>query len=96
MSGTCCEVGASRTAASVNGGLSVVGVLIPGALLAVLPKCPVCIAAYVAMWTGLGLSVSSAAYVRVTLAIVCVVSLVYFGAVGGRRILRWTRGRHGD
>ena len=29
-----------------------------------MPKCPVCLAAYVAIWTGLGLSFGAATYVR--------------------------------
>src|SRR3954447_8441194 len=29
-----------------------------------MPKCPICLAAYVAVWTGLGLSFTQAAYFR--------------------------------
>jgi hypothetical protein len=38
--------------------------LIPSATLVWAPKCPACLAAYVALWTGLGLSLSTAAYMR--------------------------------
>jgi hypothetical protein len=31
---------------------------------ALMPKCPLCVAAHVAVWTGLGLSFTAAAYVR--------------------------------
>jgi hypothetical protein len=51
------------------------------------PKCPVCLAAYVAVWTGIGLSLTTATYVRWSLLIVCVASLLYMVAMRRRRIL---------
>jgi hypothetical protein len=49
----------------------------PGAILVVLPKCPACLAAHVALWTGLGLSLAAAAYLRWGLLLFCVASLLW-------------------
>jgi hypothetical protein len=52
--------------------------VIPVATLAVLPKCPACLAAYVALGTGIGLSLTAATYLRLSLIAVCVASLTFF------------------
>jgi hypothetical protein len=54
--------------------------VIPVAILAVLPKCPACLAAYVALGTGIGLSLTAATYLRLSLIVVCVASLIFFVA----------------
>jgi hypothetical protein len=51
--------------------------ILPGALLVSVPKCPACLAAYVALWTGLGLSLTAARYLRGTLLFVGVASLLF-------------------
>ena len=48
----------------------------PTLILALLPKCPACFAAYLAMGTGISLSVAAASVLRSTLVAVCVTALV--------------------
>jgi hypothetical protein len=44
---------------------------------ALMPKCPLCLAAYVALWTGLGLSFAAATYLRWSLLLVSSAVLIY-------------------
>jgi tRNA(Arg) A34 adenosine deaminase TadA len=51
------------------------GWFLPSALLAFLPKCPMCLAAYVALGTGLTLSSSSAHILLRTITALCLGTL---------------------
>jgi hypothetical protein len=51
--------------------------LVPGAILALLPKCPACLAAYVLLWTGIGLSMRIAGIVRTGLLVLSIAVLAW-------------------
>lgn len=58
----------------------------PGVGLALVPKCPMCLAGYVAAWTGIGLALPIAAGLRYGLLALCA------GALAGlafRAAWRW-------
>ena len=50
---------------------------LPTLILAVLPKCPACLAAYVTLGTGISLSVAAASILRTLLIGACVATLVW-------------------
>jgi hypothetical protein len=55
--------------------------LFPATLLVLMPKCPLCVAAYFALFTGVGITVSTARWIQILLLVFCLMALAYF-AVG--------------
>jgi hypothetical protein len=68
-------------------GIEAIEWALPGAILAVLPKCPMCVVAYIALFTGMGVSVSAATYLRTGMIVLCVASLLFLAARAVRRRL---------
>jgi len=80
--GRCCKAEADEVIAVRSARLpylNIAGWLIPGGVLALMPKCPACLAAYIALATGCALSATTAAGLRATLVTLCAVSLVSLG-----------------
>jgi len=86
----CCQIktraggDARRPASRLRPGGEIAGWIVPSVTLALLPKCPACVAAYLALATGIGISLPAATYLRAMLVVLCVASLVFIAA---RRLL---------
>jgi hypothetical protein len=74
--------------------LDIAGWVIPGTILALLPKCPACLAVYVAIGTGVGISLSSATFLWMSLLIISLASLSYLAGKGLCRYIFRVRASH--
>jgi len=69
----CCNAASGRKShRAVRGVREILAWILPGIALVFLPKCPACLAAYVALWTGLGISFATAAYLRWAWLFLCI------------------------
>jgi hypothetical protein len=59
--------------------------LFPATLLVLMPKCPLCVAAYVALFTGIGITVSTARWIQILMQVFCLTSLAYLAVRDWRR-----------
>jgi hypothetical protein len=69
----------------------VVGLILPGMFLALMPKCPMCLAAYVALGTGFTLSYTSAHLLMRALTALCISTLAFCVV---RRMMKYLRQKH--
>jgi hypothetical protein len=81
----CC--GSSRTPRPGRRFIEVAEWILPSAILALIPKCPMCLAAYIALWTGIGLSFSAAIYLRASLLAVSIGLILFLGVRTARRLI---------
>ncbi len=78
MMTTCCDAASDRrTPTRVRGVREVFAWVLPGAILVLVPKCPACLAAHVTFWTGLGLSLLTATYLRWAMLFLSVAALLF-------------------
>ncbi len=69
----------------------VAGWALPGLTLALIPKCPACVAAYLALGTGMATSVSTASTLRLSLISICLASLTFLALRRLRMLARTLR-----
>jgi hypothetical protein len=62
--------------------------LIPSVVLALMPKCPLCVAAYLAIATGIGVSTAVAGYLRTALILLCAAMLCIVAVRRAGRMIR--------
>jgi hypothetical protein len=77
MSACCDAAGERKTATWMRRVREVFAWVLPSAMLVLVPKCPACLAAYVTLWTGLGLSLSAATCLRWALLFLCAATLLF-------------------
>lgn len=67
----CCKPARPRRAREIA------GAVVPATVLAILPKCPACIAAWLAVGTGIGISMPAAAFLRGLILVSCLGCLAF-------------------
>lgn len=69
--------------------------LAPVVTLTLMPKCPVCVATYVALATGVGISIPAAGQLRVVLMVLCVGALGFLALRAFRKLIDRDAGMSG-
>ena len=92
----CCHASPRESKANpspIRRATSTVKWILPSAGLVLMPKCPMCLAGYIAFATGLGVSFETADWIRSALIWSCVASLTLFAALTLRRMVSRHRTR---
>jgi hypothetical protein len=63
------------------------GIAMPAIGLALMPKCPACVAAYIAIGAGVGVSLTAASYLQTAAMALCGAMLLYFVVRAIRRCM---------
>jgi hypothetical protein len=94
MNARCCQMttrggdAVHRAGSRWRGGGALAGWIVPGATLALLPKCPACVAAYLALATGIGVSLPTAWWLRTAVIILSLTWLALLSVRCARRAAR--------
>jgi hypothetical protein len=95
--GSCCRQNSNIALArrSWTGAVGrAMGWIVPGVVIAAMPKCPLCLAAYVTLFTGFGISLAAAKFAWWFVAIGCVAILLYLAAASVRVYIQQSGSRH--
>jgi hypothetical protein len=84
MTGQCCVGGTASRRLARRLSRATASIL-PGAVLVLLPKCPLCLAAWLTVVTGVGFSAAAAAWVRGMVGLFSVVAVALAAAPIVRR-----------
>jgi hypothetical protein len=76
-----------RPASRLRRSLDTGGSVLSAVVLILLPKCPACLAAYLAAGAGIGVTFTTASHLRTALLALSLAGLAY---VAGRYAVRWT------
>jgi hypothetical protein len=76
--------------------IGLAGWIVSGTILAIMPKCPACLAAYVVVGTGVALSATVAASLRMALIALSLAWLFYLGARRIRSVVSGARSSRGS
>jgi hypothetical protein len=92
---TCCQNASIRVGekSKIRRVIAAAKWIVPTAILALLPKCPMCLAGYIALGSGLGISLPLAIWLRGGLILICFASLTWLAAASARRVIASRRHR---
>jgi hypothetical protein len=62
--------------------------IVPGIVLAMMPKCPLCLVSYIALFTGIGISFAAANFAWWSVVVGCVAVLAYLATTTVRGFVK--------